>query len=322
MNSVVLRVIAIALAVGAVVIGYIGYQTSQPPESATLPTAETATVPKAAALYTVVVAAHDIAAGQLVDDADVTTLSLENKPAYGYTSTDAVVARRTQLPISTGELLLDEHFQDVSPVVAAIGPGQRAVAVRVDEVTGAGGFIKPGDNVDVLLFLAAGQENGKTSSAQRILSDVRVLAYGDAVDSIDREAVKQKSQPDNLSSTQDETRKASTKDEDVAGKKSKTAVLAVAETALSTLLLAESSGRLRLALVGTQTPVDKEKAVWNSLLEQQKATQQWVTLDTFKPQREQLPVPAAPSRAVSSSPATVTVLRGAQTSTVSVSKEE
>jgi pilus assembly protein CpaB len=55
-----------------------------------------------------------------------------------------------------------------------IPPGRRAMAVRVDEVTGAGGFIQPGDRVDVLA-VAEGVAPG-TGRAVLLLEGIPVLA--------------------------------------------------------------------------------------------------------------------------------------------------
>jgi len=61
-------------------------------------------------------------------------------------------------------------------------PGERALAVPVDELAGAGNRIVPGDYVDVFLSLKASARNlsEKPAPAQTrlLLSRVRVLAYG------------------------------------------------------------------------------------------------------------------------------------------------
>lgn len=72
-------------------------------------------------------------------------------------------------------------------LAAALSPGMRAVSVKIDAVSGDGGFIVPGDRVDVLLaerFAISYPSNGEGSHTRPshkqvnsvVLSDVRVLA--------------------------------------------------------------------------------------------------------------------------------------------------
>ncbi|MHC4198236.1 MAG: Flp pilus assembly protein CpaB [Planctomycetota bacterium] len=62
-------------------------------------------------------------------------------------------------------------------VYAKIPPGLRALTVKVDQVSGVAGFIRPGSRVDVLL--AAGRVgSGKGQESKIILQNVLVLASG------------------------------------------------------------------------------------------------------------------------------------------------
>jgi pilus assembly protein CpaB len=53
--------------------------------------------------------------------------------------------------------------------------GKRAVTVRVDDVRGVAGFIRPNDRVDVVLIRTEGNSNG-SSYSDLILQQVKVLA--------------------------------------------------------------------------------------------------------------------------------------------------
>jgi pilus assembly protein CpaB len=57
-------------------------------------------------------------------------------------------------------------------LVAVIKPGMRAMAIKVNEVTGVGGFILPNTFVDVISI----QKKGKAKSAKTLLQKVEVLA--------------------------------------------------------------------------------------------------------------------------------------------------
>jgi pilus assembly protein CpaB len=134
-------------------------------------------------------------------------------------------------------------------LVQALAPHERAVAIKVNEVIGVGGFIKPGDYVDVLLYLRADRETGEASSAQVVLTNVKVLAYGALT------AETESSQEDTI--IQPSSNKLGTGDTQSAPKKekdSRSAILAVADQDISKLMLAESAGVLRLALRGSPLP--------------------------------------------------------------------
>jgi pilus assembly protein CpaB len=73
-----------------------------------------------------------------------------------------------------------------------LSPGMRAVTIRIDEVAGVGGFVTPGDHVDVVLTRDAGMVNevtgapagaaGSTIASEIVVENVRVLSVGQAAD--------------------------------------------------------------------------------------------------------------------------------------------
>lgn len=78
-------------------------------------------------------------------------------------------------PVTQGSLVApgDRGF-----LAAALGPGMRAVTVPVSARTGVGGFVFPGDRVDLVLTqTVAGNDDGAALKAsETILSNLRVLA--------------------------------------------------------------------------------------------------------------------------------------------------
>jgi pilus assembly protein CpaB len=250
MSSSVLRVFAVLLAIGAIGIGYLGYQASkqQPkPEPTHVEVAE----PK----EPVVLAARDIPPGQVIGEEDLTIAQVTARPVQSFTSSGDLIGKETKTGISKGEKVLTSHLRSYSQLAQNTNPGERAMAIKVDEVIGAGGFIEPGDQVDVLLYLQADQELGKDSSAQVVLSKVRVLAYGNMLESPDKQTAADDTQSNLLEKTKTKGIKAADskpEKEKPTGKNSKTAVLAIAESEASKLMLAESSGRLRLSLHGVE----------------------------------------------------------------------
>jgi pilus assembly protein CpaB len=61
---------------------------------------------------------------------------------------------------------------------ALVGPGMKAVTIRVNDVDGGGGFVLPGDRVDIVLT----RQEKENASAQVLLQDVRVLAVDQNAD--------------------------------------------------------------------------------------------------------------------------------------------
>ncbi|WP_404356871.1 Flp pilus assembly protein CpaB [Methylotuvimicrobium sp. KM1] len=249
MSSTVLRVLALLLAIGAIAIGYFGYRASQhqPPNQEVVRVE--AEEPKGEA---VVFAARDIPAGQAIVEDDLTTSLVPTRPVRSYATGIAIVGRRPRVDIATGEMLMSGHFPTYSQLALSLHHGERAVAVKVDEVTGTGGFIEPGDHVDVLLYLRADRETGPNSSAQVVLTDVRVLAFGNMLQSPDQHSDEDGGRQPETSSGGIKAVTGQSKKVEPTGKKSKTAVLAVAVSDASILMLAESGGKIRLALRGVQ----------------------------------------------------------------------
>jgi len=92
-------------------------------------------------------------------------------------------------PITTQALIADVKGGN-SFLAASISPGMRAVSIPVTLETSAGGFVQPGDHVDIIVAysgqLPADAQNGVADAvisrfaSQTILSDVKVLAVDQA----------------------------------------------------------------------------------------------------------------------------------------------
>jgi pilus assembly protein CpaB len=85
-------------------------------------------------------------------------------------------------PIVTGEPITETkiiHADAAGLMAASLTPGMRAVSIAVSVASLAGGFIQPGDRVDLVLTSQSGEGN-KKFRATTILRDVRVLAIDQA----------------------------------------------------------------------------------------------------------------------------------------------
>jgi pilus assembly protein CpaB len=89
-------------------------------------------------------------------------------------------------PITAGEPVTQGSL--VSPgdrgfLAAALSPGMRAITVPVSAKTGVGGFVFPGDRVDMLLTQTVDGEDAALKASETILRNLRVLATDQSTES-------------------------------------------------------------------------------------------------------------------------------------------
>ena len=182
MIAVVLVALAVLLAITAVTLG----------KKTGVPAPVASSAPPVAPTQPVVVAVHGLPPGVVMSADELEVVQQAQRPPGSYSRVDQVAGRVPAQKIAAGV-----------PVTAAViahglglqlNPGERAVAVPVDELTGAGNRIEPGDYVDV--FLELGDKNignaEQVGQTRLLLSRLRVLAYG--ADDLDRRAQAQDAQ--------------------------------------------------------------------------------------------------------------------------------
>ena len=97
-------------------------------------------------------------------------------PEGAFTDTEDVEGKVSTTSISRGEILVAERFASHtrgSTLAALVAENMRAVTVRVDDVIGVGGFLLPGNTVDVL---AARRGRDQRAITETILTNIKVLA--------------------------------------------------------------------------------------------------------------------------------------------------
>lgn len=190
----------------------------------------------------VVIAARVLPAGQPITADALKIRQTAPVPTGAFADPSVLVGRvpaadiPASAPVVAGAL--------VSGLAENVQPGERAVAVRVDETNAVGNRLRPGNFVDVFLNLK--REGGGTmfdgevsqTQARLLLSKVRVLSFGDAT-------------PDRDSGN---TANGNTGQPTGA----RIAVLAVPTAQVDALTLGEASGRLTFAL---RNPRDDELAI-------------------------------------------------------------
>lgn len=218
MNTRTLKVLSSVMVVLAIGLGMYAYRLSLYRTPVVQPEAAVPFKGK------VVMAMQPIEEGKPVPAEAVSLEPVTIVPEESFTRLEDVVGKELVMPIAMGEPLTARHFR-AGMLAVTLQPGERAVAVQVDGVVGAGGFVQPGDYVDVLLYLQDDNQENRNTQARVLLRCLRVMTFGV-----------------NLKGKREEKPSLD----------ARTAVLAVSEADTTKLMLGASAGRLRLALVHPQ----------------------------------------------------------------------
>lgn len=137
----------------------------------------------------VLVAAHDLPAGMLLRDAELTWKDMpagtQPKGAILQNSTAAKTLQGSLLhnPVTKGAPILSSDIISASDpgfLAASLKPGMRAVSVAINDVSGNAGLIQPGDYVDLLLTqsLQNSKSAARSVASETIATGLRVIAVG------------------------------------------------------------------------------------------------------------------------------------------------
>jgi pilus assembly protein CpaB len=137
----------------------------------------------------VVVAAMDIPFGTTVETRHVTVIPMlkDTAPPDAFNEARKVEGKVARASMLKGEILLTERFTaegEGSTLAAVVAKDMRAVSVRVDDVVGVGGFLLPGNYVDVV----SAYREGSGTFSETVVQNVKVLA-------VDQTAASDKNEP-------------------------------------------------------------------------------------------------------------------------------
>lgn len=171
----------------------------------------------------VVTAASNIPSGMLLtaEKLQIRSFRTDAVPPGAAVSKEAVVGKVAQTDIKAGQPISLNNVVAKDRMSYVIPKYMRAVTVGLDPVIGVGGFLKPGDRVDVIATF----EMNSSSYAKTVLQNVTLLAIG-----------AQSEEGGNVSADK------------VTSRAQPTATLAVTPTDAEKLILADAKGKLRLAL--------------------------------------------------------------------------
>lgn len=147
------------------------------------------------ALVSVVVAGQDIDFGEAIQAPKLTTIQwpAEAVPAGVFTDFSRLVAqegmdpRRAKRAMVKGELVLASKvsgFGEKVTLVQTLQPGNRAMAISVNASTSVGGFVTPGDYVDVVMT----SRDSRGLRAVTILQRIRVVGVDQQTDELNEAA--------------------------------------------------------------------------------------------------------------------------------------
>lgn len=236
MSSTALKATAVVLVLLTLALAVLGFLVSRNFANRTVvaeaEAAKAAEAQAQASKALAVVALKPLAAYKSISRDDISLVPVAVVPTGYFANVDEVAGRTPLTDIDAGSPVTRRYFKEASSLARLIPPGHQALALEVNEVVAAGGFLRPGDLVDVLVYLRNGPGVAQPQ-ARSLLENVRVLAYEDRL--IDR--------PQSAASTG-----AAADDTNNTRRRQRTAVLAIPQAETTRVLLGASLGELRLSL--------------------------------------------------------------------------
>lgn len=235
MSSNAAKIVAVVAVVLTLVLAFVGYRVSrqyaQDSEQARAQVQAQSKKEKESPKILAVVAVKPLSAYQKIGKEDVILAEVAVAPRDYYTTLADVVDKEPLVDVDQGAPVTKRYFAEGNVLAKSVPPGFQAVSVEVTDVIGVGGFVRPGDIVDVLLYLRGDNNDVKSTQARILLKETRLLAYQELL--VDR--------PDGLKEEEGKER---------GGRRQRTAVLAVPVADTTRLMLGASMGELRLSLHG------------------------------------------------------------------------
>ncbi|WP_109127220.1 Flp pilus assembly protein CpaB [Dyella sp. C11] len=177
--AILLVVLATVLAMVAFTLGR-RHQEADAMKAVAAPTAPAVPAPPAN-VARVVVAAQMLPGGEVIRATSLREIPAPSMPEGSFAQPELLVGEVPRVNIPEGTVITASLLSN--PIAMQLRPGERALAVPVDEISGVGYRVQPGDYVDVVLTLKTAEPMpnnlAKDQSQTRLIaSRLRVLAYG------------------------------------------------------------------------------------------------------------------------------------------------
>lgn len=129
----------------------------------------------------IVLAAGDVPPGTALTSEHVKTAEVEKSvvPSTALQDATSAIGRVTLVKLSAGTPVVEDVLApsgSTAGLSALLPAGSRAITLRIDEITGVGGFLVPGCRVDVVSTL--GGSSGEEPASVTVVQNVPVLAVG------------------------------------------------------------------------------------------------------------------------------------------------
>ena len=133
----------------------------------------------------VIIASRDIPEGSSIDRVALTTAQwpVQTVPDGAFSAMDSVAGRVARVNVFSGEAIVPGRLAPIGTgpgLELKIPPGQRAMAVRINDVAGISGLIQPNSRVDVLVTIKE-NNNSDRQVAKLFMSNMQVLSVGTEV---------------------------------------------------------------------------------------------------------------------------------------------
>ncbi len=227
MGSTALKLGALVTVVLAIILAALGFRVAH--RYAEQAEQAVASAPPVEAQKLAVVAVAPIPALEPIAADQVALVPVHALPPDYFVATEEVVGRVPMVDIDVGAPITPRYFAEGNLLARLIPDGHKAVSVPVDNVVAVGGFLRPGDIVDVLVYVRGSAQTGE-AQARMLMEGLRVLAYENRI--IDR--------PEGLEETPDGSRR----------RRERTAVLAVPDDQTTRFVLGARLGEITLAMHG------------------------------------------------------------------------
>ncbi len=224
-NPKLLKAASLALFIGAFGFAWLGYSAQDPKP---LPQSNVANQP----VYDVWVFSRSVAKGELIQRNALHSKQVTHISNQYIVDSGQAIGKRVSRSVRQGTILTNDILAMERPIIDELPPNHRAVAIKSNEVLSVGGYLQAGDHVDIMYMLKPNKESGTTTTARRLASNVPILAIGEQLTSTDESKVDREDHARSI-------------------------VLCVHESLASVILLAELTGELRLAAVGSKDLLDE-----------------------------------------------------------------
>ena len=222
------KIIAVVLVLIAIALGVYAWMLGRKPAVAVPTTAASASATPQTATFPVVFTTKAVQAGQPIPADALRVQQLPVNPPSAIRDVSSATGRIPVFDMAPDTPLLENQLS--SGLAIRLQEGERAVAIKADEIMGVGNKIRPGDFVDVFFILKSDNKEIEQGQGRLLLARKRVLAFGNA-------------SVDGVPSAEGQGAQGQQRAE-----AARTAVLAVPVEDINRLAVSDQVGRLVLAL--------------------------------------------------------------------------